>query len=367
MVLQIPDSSLRVDILTGRRVIVAPGRSQRPGAVSSDPDLTDPAEGNPFVQGNESHTPNERLALRQADSLPNTTGWLIRVVPNQFPSVFSRCDNSAQSVDGPFKSLPLCGIHEIVVESPVTHRRLTELSVAETARILMAWQRRVRDLEQHPQLKSITIFRNEGFSAGASLPHVHSQILATNVVPPQTATRLKKSSHHRNLCGNRLLQDLCTWEVADGSRIVFSDPQCLVLCPYAGRVSWQMRIVPRQSPFDSFSSCTDSQLINVAGQLHAAAAAIDRCAGQLAMNLLLVQPPIENKTEGWFLDLMPRSARMAGYELATDVDVVSVAPEAAAALLREQFQFRTAAPKEVVLSGYRWYENRCGFSKAADV
>ncbi|MCH2201420.1 MAG: DUF4921 family protein [Fuerstiella sp.] len=359
MVLHHTNSVLRIDILTGRHVIVAPSRSQRPGAATSDPVLAHPKDGNPYEQGRESRTPDERLALRRIDSRPNTAGWLVRVVPNQFPALVSCCETSTEPHDRYLKSLPAFGTHEVVIESPVAHRRLSALSVAETARILLAWQLRLRDLEQQPDIKSITVFRNEGFSAGASLSHVHSQILATNIIPPQTATRLQRSSHHRKHYGKCLLHDLCETEVADGTRIVSTDPMCIVMCPYAGRVSWQMRIVPRQSAFDSFSNCTNSQLINIAGHLHAAATAIDQCAGQMAMNIVLVQPPIANSTNGWFLDLMPRSTRMAGYELATDVDIVTVAPESAAVQLRRRYQLSVPPPDDVVPPEYEWRGEHC--------
>ena len=329
-------ASLRVDVLTGRQVLIAPHRSQRPGAESVDPVLVLPPNGNPFLQGCEDQTPDERLALRRTDSRPNESGWLVRVVPNQFPAVFTDKQTPTAGNDGLLSRIPVSGVHEVVVESPMPRRRLSELTAAETARVLLAWQHRVRDLEQQSGIEAITVFRNEGFNAGASLPHVHSQILTLNTTPPQTASRLNRSGRHRSHFRHSLLHDLCEAEVADGTRIVAADSSCLVICPYAGRVSWQVRIVPRQSVFDSFSSCSGAELNSIAGNLHAAVTAIDECAGRMAMSILLVQPPVSNQTDGWFLNLMPRSTRTAGYELATDIDIVTVAPESAAKLLRKK-------------------------------
>jgi len=350
----VADSSLRIDVLTGRQVIVAPQRSQRPGTSISDPTLFDPVHGNPFLEGNEQTTPGEHLALRHTESAANKPGWLVRVVPNQFPAVVANQQTPESTNSGLLSHLAVFGIHDVVLESPRPHRRLADVSAAETARILLAWQRRVRRLEENTAVNSITVFRNEGFSAGASLPHIHSQMIALNTVPPQMAKRLQQSADHRHLTGNSLLHDLCNAELADGQRIVSANADCLTMCPYAGRVSWQVRIAPLKSAATSFSRCPESIMLHIAGMLHASAVAIDDCAGPLAMNVLLVQPPPERSGDGWFLDLMPRPARMAGFELATDVDIVTVAPESAAVSLRNTFLYDEPLPADVIPPGYRW-------------
>lgn len=341
-------------MLTGRQVIVAPGRSQRPGARIADPPLSDPSDGNPFLEGNEHNTPGERLALRRCESSANSPGWLVRVVPNQFPAVGMENPRLAETNDDLTTSSAISGFHDVVIESPDSHRRLAELSAAQTARIILAWQRRVLALEQQTAIQSITVFRNEGFSAGASLPHVHSQILAMDSIPPQTADRLRTIANFRQETGNNLLYELCNEELVQEHRIVNADDHCLVMCPFAGRVSWQVRIIPRQTAFNSFSRCPESALVEVAASLHAAARAVDECAGPMPMNVLLILPPSTNCTDGWFLELMPRSAGIAGYELATDIDIVTVAPETAAHALRGAF-CKTVPPRnEIIPPGYDW-------------
>jgi len=352
----VAESSLRIDVLTGRYVIVASHRNDRPGAATDDPPLSEPPDGNPFLEGNEHKTPGERLALRRTETSPNSPGWLVRIVPNQFPVVNEETPKPSATSTGLTSNIAINGVHDVVIESPVAHRRLAELSAAEIARILLAWQRRVRDLQQQENIKSITVFRNEGFSAGASLPHVHSQMISLNTIPPQTDIRLQNSDRHRQETGRSLLSDLFDTELAQEQRIVSADDDCLVMCPYAGRVSWQVRIVPRKTAFHSFADCSESALIRIAANLHAAAMAVDHCAGPMPMNVLLVQPPVAQSADGWFLELMPRSARMAGYELATDVDIVTVAPESTARLLRNAFEKTIPLRHHVVPPSYDWLD-----------
>ncbi len=328
----------------------------RPGAASVDPVLQNPSDGNPFLEGRESRTPEERLTLRRSDSQPNQPGWLVRVVANQYPAVNSDVPPTQVAAGDLIGQLPVGGLHEVVIESPAPHRRLTELSAAETARVLLAWQRRVRVVERLPTIESVTVFRNEGFSAGASLPHVHSQILAVNSVPPQMQQRLQRMEQYRRQHGSSLLLDLLRTELSDELRIVTAGSGSVVLCPWAGRVAWQVRVAPAPSVMAPFADCPESVLIDVASHLHAAAVAVDACAGPLAMNVLLVQPPPDCPDQSWYLDLMPRCARMAGYELATDVDIVTVSPESSAELLRPVLAVVEPAADEVIPPEYAWCE-----------
>jgi len=88
--------------------------------------------------------------------------------------------------------------------------------------------------------------------------------------------------------------------------------------------------------------------------LHAAAHAIERCAGPLSMNVVLILPPAVEAGSGWFLDLIPRSSRFAGFELATDVDIVTVAPENAAVKIRHAFNIDQVTGQQIVPQHYEW-------------
>lgn len=355
-------SSLRTDVLTGRQVIVAPERGSRPGACSSEPTLTNPESGDPFLEGREFKTPHEKLALRRDDTSPDQTGWLIRVIPNQFPAV--RPNNlqeaSANFVTGRevvdstlHRQISASGHHEIVIESPRPESCFADLSVAEAVRIVLAWQRRVRDLETLNGIRSVTVFKNEGFSAGASLPHVHSQILAMHTVPLEMQTRELRMDKYRTATGHRLLKVLCEEEIRKQERVIDLAEDSVLLCPFAGRVGWQMRCIPQHSDA-SFSMTSESVVVQMASQLWAAARSLRHCAGRLALNLTLVQPMHARNAADWFLELLPRPARLAGFELATDVDIVTIPPEAAAEQLRNQLQVKVPSAADIVPNGYSW-------------
>ena len=284
------------------------------------------------------------------------------MVPNQFPAV--RPNNFKEApvnfitgrevVDSTLhRQIFTSGHHEVVIESPRSESCFADLSVAEAVRIVLAWQRRVRDLETLDRVRSVTVFKNEGFSAGASLPHVHSQILAMHTVPPEMQTRELRMDKYRTATGHRLLQALCEEEFRKQERVIDLTDDSVLLCPFAGRVGWQMRCIPQHSDA-SFSNTSESVVIQMASQLWAGARSLRHCAGPLALNLTLVQPMYSRNAADWFLELLPRPARLAGFELATDVDIVTITPETAAERLRNQLQVEVPSAADIVPNGYSW-------------
>jgi UDPglucose--hexose-1-phosphate uridylyltransferase len=328
----------RTDILTGQQVIVAPQRSHRPSAYPADPPLNPLLD--PFAEGQESETPDERFAIRAKDSEPNGPGWMLRVVPNRYPSVVPVLSSESPANAGDphalFPSRRACGEHDVVIECPDNRSRMAELSPAEIQRTLIAWRTRMLQLMQSPSICSVAIFRNEGFSAGASLAHCHSQILATTELMPLDFARHERATQHRSATGHDLVQDLWNAECAGRIRLIRETACFGVCCPFASRVSWQVRFVPKQSQTLAFSDASDAVLQDLAALIKSTLIALEKTlGGPFSFNLTLSHPRIDQPPAfSWSLDLLPRTGRMAGWELLTSVDIVTVTPETAAEKLR---------------------------------
>lgn len=328
----------RTDVLTGQQVIVAPLRWHRPSASMPDPPLSSLLD--PFAEGRESETPDERFAIRADDSEPNGPGWLLRVVPNRYPSVTPVSMNgltcSETGEPEMFPCRPACGEHDVVIECPDNRSRMAELSPAEIQQTLIAWRTRMQQLMQLPSICSVAIFRNEGFSAGASLAHCHSQILATTALMPLDVARHERAIRHRSATGRDLVQDLWDAERTHGIRVIRETPFFGVYCPFASRMSWQIRFVPKQSQSAAFADASDAMLQDLAAVMKSSLIALEQpLGGPFSFNLTLSHPRIDQPAAfSWSLDLLPRTGRMAGWELLTNVEIVTVTPETAAGKLR---------------------------------
>ena len=341
---------IRTDVLTGQKVIVAPRRSQRPSSSLRDLSLDDSID--PFAEGNEHDTPNERFAIRTADSSANGPGWKLRIVPNRYPAVESEATFSEpKSTSSPsqfkqtaaadavafFPSRPAVGQHDVVIECPDKRSRMVELSVAEVHQTLIAWRTRMRQLMETPSICSVAIFRNEGFSAGASLAHCHSQIVATTEQTPLDAKRHELAIHHRSKTGRDLVQDLWQAEQQHQVRVITETPMFGVYCPFASRTSWHVRFQPTHSQPASIVDSSDAILLELATLLKDALKSLEQILeGPFAFNLTLSHSRIDQSSAfSWYLDLLPRTGRIAGWELLSSIDIVTTSPEMAATMMRE--------------------------------
>ncbi|MDA1231237.1 MAG: hypothetical protein O2856_10730 [Planctomycetota bacterium] len=331
----------RTDVLTGQQVIVAPNRSQRPSSHPPDPALN--CIPDPFAEGLESETPDERFAIRSDNSAPNGPGWTLRVVPNRYPSVESASvpktvDHAGLTANEElFPCRPACGEHDVVIECPDSRSRMVDLSIVEIQQTFVAWRTRLQQLILSPNISSVAVFRNEGFSAGASLAHCHSQIVATADMMPLDFARHEHAARHRATTGRDLVLDLWNAEHRQRVRVIRESGFFGVCCPFASQTSWQIRFVPKQDQPGSFADASDAMLYDLAALLKSMLLLLETILnGPFSFNLTLSHPRINQAAAfSWYLDLLPRTGRMAGFELLTNIDIITVAPELAAEKIRE--------------------------------
>lgn len=124
-------SELRKDPITGRWVIIASERGQRPMnfAVREEKTAT-PSGSCPFCEGNEDKTPPEIFALRAKGTKPNTPGWQVRVVANKFPALRIEGEPSPTRI-GLFDMMSGVGVHEVIIENPAHDQSLSDYSQEE--------------------------------------------------------------------------------------------------------------------------------------------------------------------------------------------------------------------------------------------
>jgi UDPglucose--hexose-1-phosphate uridylyltransferase len=204
-----------------------------------------------------------------------------------------------------------------------------ELSDEQVAAAVETWRERMRAHSDAPYVQLIV---NEGGAAGASLEHTHAQLYALPFVPAAVARERERAGAYRErTAGGGLLGDVLAEEVRRGERLVAIDDEAALICPWASRSAYELRIVPRaESP--SFAEDTaGAAMLATAMRLLA-----EHMGGPPDLNLWVRTAP-RGEPEGfhWHIDIAPRSAVKAGFELGTGVDINTYPPERAAADLRE--------------------------------
>ena len=322
---------LRIDPLTGLRVIVAGERGSRPGAWLDVParQPIDP-ERDPFAAGHEDRTPPELYAL------PGDNGaWRVRVVPNLYPALSpGEAELGGDPLAGGrgepdlFASRPAFGAHEVIVNAPDPVHSLAELDAAQVESAMSVWRERMR---VHGDASYVHVIVNEGKEAGASLPHTHAQLYALPFVPAAVARERERfTAYSDRTQGRNLLEDLVQEEVKRRERVVAIDDEAVALCPFGARVPFHMQVVPRR-PAARFSD--DGPL--GARMLHQALSRLGAVLGALPpLNMWVRTAPRDADRFCWRIEVMPRLAQLAGLEIGTGVHLNVLAPEDAAERLR---------------------------------
>jgi UDPglucose--hexose-1-phosphate uridylyltransferase len=346
---------VRIDQLTGLRAILAPGRAARPDAfVASPATLREGAsEACPFCEGREDRTPPEVWARRPDGGEPDSPGWTARAVPNLYPVLSPNRGGGGSPGPGPapetglasavdplgassrsggpglFALQPATGAHEVIVHAPEHARSLSELGDERFAGAIAAWRERMG--AHASEAAYVHLIVNEGPDAGASLEHSHAQLYALGFVPAEVAReRERAAAYHERTMGGHLLADVATEEVRRGDRLVAIDDEALLVCPWASRSPFELRVIPRR-PAPRFH---DDGEIGTAMIRTAVAALATLFGSPPQLNLWVREAPRGSEEFCWHVDLLPRLTVRAGFELGTGVDVNVYPPERAAADLR---------------------------------
>jgi UDPglucose--hexose-1-phosphate uridylyltransferase len=334
---------IRIDPLSGHKTIVAGERSGRPGGEPTcAPAEPIDAERDPFAEGHEDRTPPELYALRPGGGPPNSPGWTVRVVPNLYPALTpadpdnpagtGRAEIAAEPARGKpelFTALPATGAHEVIVNGPQPVLSLADLPAEQVAAAVEVWRERMR---AHALSAYTQLIVNERREGGASLPHTHAQLYALDFVPAVVAReRERANAYTTRTMGQSLLGDVLAEEVRLRERIVAVDEEAVLIAPYASQLPFQLMLVPRR-PRARFEDDGPTG----AALLHDG---LQRLARQLGssppLNLFVRTAPLGAEHFCWRIDILPRLTHLAGLELSTGVNLNIVAPEHAAALLRD--------------------------------
>ena len=267
----------RTNPLTGERVLFAPDRAARPRAFGDESE-----ERCPFCPGHESDTPPE--LARFGDP------WRVRVFPNKYPPI-----------DGA----------EVIVESPRHEESFATNEHAED--VVRMYVDRYR---AHADAAYVSIFKNEGMRAGASIPHVHSQIVPLPFVPPRIERELAGFAKGCPLCEKQ-------------HTIIRETDSFLWLAPFASAFAYQQWIVPKRH-VSEISALHDEELRELASLLRTATASTRKIAS--AFNWMFMNFP--RADAHFYIDLVPRLAAIAGFEMNTGTFVEIIDPDAAARRLR---------------------------------
>ena len=212
------------------------------------------------------------------------------------------------------------------------------MTEAETKIAFVAYQDHLVLLSENPAIKHGMLFTNCRNAAGASLEHIHTQVIGVPMISSYLQGRASRNAAHYQQHSCSLIQSLTNWERDQGHRILEQTEHFTALCPYASQYAYQVWIVPKPTAGD-FLNCSSAVRDELALFSQRLVKAIETLLEEPAYNMLFQIAPFGDDSvpaaeQPWYIEIIPRTTNAAGFELGTDVWVNPVAPETAAQSLK---------------------------------
>ncbi len=268
------------------------------------------------------------------------------VFENRFPSLSSRAADPEPKPgfdQGLAELRPGVGRCEVVCFTDQHDSAFAQLAPVRAELVIEAWVDRTIELNAMPDVAQVFCFENRGVEIGVTLHHPHGQIYAYPFITPRTRQMLESARRHADRTGRNLFADVLAAEQAAEVRVVTRSEHFTAFVPAAARWPFEVHLYPhRQVP--DLPALTDAERADLAqvyldllGRMdrlfsepmpyiaawHQAPARVDRDLAYLHLELFSIR-----RDSG-------KLKYLAGSESGMGVFINDIAPEHAAALLRD--------------------------------
>jgi UDPglucose--hexose-1-phosphate uridylyltransferase len=138
------------------------------------------------------------------------------------------------------------GICRVVCFSPQHNLSVPDLSNDQMVAVVQTWIGQTVELGQRANVSYVQVFENKGAQMGASNPHPHCQIWATEHLPNEPAKELATQKAHYSHEGTCLLCDYLQAEKEAGERIVLENDRFIALVPFWAVWPFETMVLPKR-------------------------------------------------------------------------------------------------------------------------
>ena len=229
------------------------------------------------------------------------------------------------------------GIHEIVLETPLHNKTIALMENTQVENIIKAYRNRYLSAIEDERVELVTIFKNHGPSAGASQEHSHSQIIASPVVPAHIRSRVEDAMRYFDdnmecvFC--RMIRD----EISSGERIVAQTANFVAFIPYAAFSPFHIWVFPKNHA-PCFPNVSDDEMREFSGILKDVLSRVYYGLNNPDFNYVVRSLPGKTRHNDffhWYLSIVPKVTKTAGFEIGSGMYINVALPEQSAKYLRD--------------------------------
>ncbi len=326
---------IRKDYLLDRYVIIASERSKRPVLFKKSKTRTKKDnydEKCPFCKGNEAMLPgiNKEFNIKTGKSKD-----IIRIVPNKYEAAVQKGVPELKNDNVFYTYASAYGIHEVIIETLKHSIEFEELPLNQLKKAIEVYIESTKELMEKPNIKYVSLFKNQGKEAGASINHTHSQIIAYNIVPELVKKKNEKAKEFF-LKNNKCAFCSIIEREKDSHRRVFENNSFIAFCPYASRFQFEVLLMPKRH-FASLIDMDKKEINDLAEALKKILTTLEKI-GPTPFNIMFFNTHKIDNNDAYFhfhIEIAPRISNFAGFELETETIINTTTPEDAASFYRE--------------------------------
>lgn len=231
----------RLNPLTGEWVFVSPQRTERPwqGAVEVP---AAPSPVNSYDPGCYLCPGNSRAGGERNPPYTATFAFT-----NDFPAFLpeSRPGNSAADGDPLFRASMQRGLCRVLCFSPRHDLTLAQLSVPEIRAVVELWCAQTEELSG--MWRFVQVFENKGAAMGASNPHPHGQVWASDFIPTEIEKEWTRQRSYWEQSGEPLLLRYAQGESKARERVILESDHWLIVVPWWALWPYEALLLPRRA------------------------------------------------------------------------------------------------------------------------
>ena len=316
---------LRKDYLLDRYVIIATERAKRPHDFVHKKDKKSPKSKCPFCPE------NEHMLPKMVEEIKDESGnWIVRSVQNKYAAVSLEGDPKIKTHNKFFTFASAYGYHEVIIETPDHDAEMEDLPQDHVEKVIWMYINRIKALNDQPNIRYVSVFKNRGIVAGASISHSHSQLIAYNNLPTKVEEELKAFYDYFIQNESCPFCEIIEMEKSSDRRC-FENDHFVAFTPYASRFPFEIWIFPKKH-IPNIIQLNKHEISALAHMLKQVFNKLD----------LLKYPPFNlqvhnaetNEAFHFHIEITPRLATWAGFEIATETRINSMSPEEAAKFYR---------------------------------
>jgi UDPglucose--hexose-1-phosphate uridylyltransferase len=139
------------------------------------------------------------------------------------------------------------GVCRVLCFDPRHDVTLATMELPAVRSVVNVWRTQAADLGGREDIRYVQIFENRGTMMGASNPHPHGQIWATEHIPNEPIAEFNAQQEFFSQHGVPLLQRYLGIELAEGERVVATNATWVALVPFWAVWPFELLLLPRRS------------------------------------------------------------------------------------------------------------------------